>query len=115
MITDTCDGCANLVTPSERHALVAWPATTSIEQPELLYACQQCGYVNRRKLELRRAVALAETGINVIPAVTLVPQPPDEVNDPARTHPQPLSPDDLLDLHQLLAMPQWQAELKTQP
>lgn len=109
---DTCDGCAKPVALSKPNVLIAWPENGAITAaPELLYSCFQCGFATRRQLPWRRAVDLARSGINVIPAMTLVPQPPDEVADPARNNEQPLTLDDLLDLHQLLVGACWLDQL----
>jgi hypothetical protein len=109
---DTCDGCANLVALSERNVLIAWPETSTVNTaPELLYRCFSCGFATRRQLPWHRALELARTGINVVPAITLVPQPPDELNDEIRSNPQPLTFDDLLDLHRLLTDPGWLDQL----
>jgi hypothetical protein len=109
---DTCDGCSALVrlTPSSVMLAVA-TLDGAGRGPEMLFSCSGCGFATRRVVEWRQAMAFISSGATVLSGVTLVPPTPAEVADPVRAERRPLTFDDVLDLHQGLAQPDWQDQL----
>ena len=54
-----------------------------------------------------------KAGASVVEEVALIPPTPAEFTDPIRRDPRPLTLDDLLDLHERLANPDWLDQLET--
>jgi hypothetical protein len=104
-ITTSCTHCATTETRLPNQLLLAFPS--SEEGPdvdaELAYRCSSCGQVSIRPLEWRQVALLVLAGVTLVPIPHLSAFGAAGVQDRAATVGPPLTPDDLLDFHRLIA------------
>jgi hypothetical protein len=107
-ICGSCDKIAEL--HPTQIITVPGPQADYVALDELLYACPTCLRIQLQPIDWRNVALLIAARVTAVPALS--------PNDYRPTHPEqpppgsPLTPDDLLDLHQLLHTDHWLDELR---
>lgn len=112
IIQATCHACRSTFDLTSPEVLLSLPQSQDeTGAPEVLHGCRACGFATAVQVDWRLAALLLQDGVIAMQTSGVVGGVPGEVHDPARGEQRPLTLDDLLDLHELLALSGWRDQL----